>query len=69
MKALTEQEIKVTGMEALNKALGLAGTHKFLTLLHHEPTDYVEISRRLFEGKSAEEIFKRGKAIWKAKHG
>jgi hypothetical protein len=30
-------------------------------MFHREPTDYVEISRRLYEGQSIEEIFDRAK--------
>ena len=49
------------GIEALNKALGSAQALRFLALFHSEPTDYVEISKRLYEGQSIEEIFNRDK--------
>ncbi len=39
--------------------------HAFLTLFHREPTDYVEISKRLYEGQTVEEIFERAKKHWK----
>lgn len=54
-----------TEIKALNKALGSAAAFRFLTLLHHEPTDYVEISRRLYEGQKVDEIFERAKQHWK----
>ena len=38
---------------------------RFLALFHHEPTDYVEISRRLYENQNTEEIFKRAKEHWR----
>lgn len=54
----------MSGIEVLNKALGPAATLRFLTLLHREPTDYVEVSRRLYEGQTIEEIFERAKQHW-----
>ena len=59
---LDDDTIRVNGIEALNKALGHAGALRFLALLHREPTDYVEISRRLYEGQTVEEIFDRARA-------
>lgn len=64
-KIMDDTEIRVSGIEALNKTLGPAATLRFLTLLHREPTDYVEISRRLYEGQTIEEIFERAKKYWK----
>ena len=32
---------------------------RFLSLLHCEPTDYVDVSRRLYAGQSIDEIFDR----------
>lgn len=64
-KILDDTEIRISGIEALNKALGPAAALKFLTLLHREPTDYVEISRRLYKGQTIEEIFERARQHWK----
>ena len=63
-KTMDDAEIKFKGIEALNKTLGPATALKFLTMLHREPTDYVEISRKLYEGQTIEEIFKRAKKHW-----
>ncbi len=60
-KAMGEAELRVLGIEALNKALGPAEALRFLALFHSEPTDYVEISKKLYEGQTVEEIFKRAK--------
>ena len=60
-KTMDDAEIKFKGIEALNKTLGPATALRFLTMLHREPTDYVEISRKLYEGQTIEEIFKRAK--------
>ncbi len=58
-KVMDDVEIKFKGIEALNKTLGTTAALRFLTMLHREPTDYVEISRKLYEGQTIEEIFKR----------
>jgi len=57
-------ELRLIGIEALNKALGPAAALRFLSLLHREPTDYVEISRRLYEAQSVDDIFERARANW-----
>jgi hypothetical protein len=64
-KAIGEAELRVLGIEALNKALGPAKALRFLALYHHEPTDYVEISNKLYEGQTIEDIFKRAKEHWR----
>lgn len=62
---MDDAEIKISGIEALNKALGAVGALRFLSMLQREPTDYVEISRRLYEGQTVDEIFDRAKEQWK----
>jgi len=64
-KIMDDTKIRLSGIEALNKALGPAAALRFLTLLHREPTDYVEISRQLYEGQTIEGIFERAKKHWK----
>jgi hypothetical protein len=64
-KILDDANLKITGIEALNKALGPSAALRFLSLLHRERTDYVEISRRLYKDQSIEDIFKRAKKTWK----
>ena len=56
---LDDAEVIARSIEALNKALGPATALRFLSLLHREPTDYVEISRRLYEGQTIDDIFER----------
>ena len=60
-KAMNDTEIKLRGIDVLNKTPGASAALRFLNLLHHEPTDYVEVSRRLYEGQTIDEIFKRAK--------
>lgn len=64
-KTMDEAELRVLGIEALNKALGPAEALRFLALFHREPTDYVEISRKLYEGQTVDEIFKRAREHWR----
>jgi hypothetical protein len=64
MNVLRDTDIKIKGIEALNNTLGIAGALKFLMLLHREPTDYVEISRQLYQNQSVDEIFARASAGW-----
>ena len=62
---MDDAEIRISGIEALNKSLGPSAAIRFLTLIRSEPTDYVEISQRLYNGQTAEEIFERAKKNWK----
>jgi hypothetical protein len=64
-KAIDESELRVIGIEALNKALGPAEALRFLALFHRQPTDYVDVSKKLYENQSVEEIFKRAKEHWR----
>lgn len=61
---MTDSELRVSGIEALNRALGVAGALRFLGMLHRDPTDYVEVSRRLYEGQTVDEIFDRAREQW-----
>lgn len=63
-ETMSDNEIRMNGIEALNKALGPAAALRFLSLLHHEGTDYVAISRRLYDGQTVDEIFERAKKNW-----
>lgn len=62
---MNDAKLKVSGIEVLNKALGPSAALRFLSLVHREPTDYVEISRKLYEGQSIEDIFNRATKQWK----
>lgn len=65
-KSFDNAEIKIQGIEALNKALGPAAALRFLTIFHWERTDYVSISRRLYKDQSIDDIFERAKKQWKS---
>jgi hypothetical protein len=64
IKEMDDTEIIISGIEVLNRSLGITNALRFLSLLHNEPTDYVEISKRLYDGQTIDEIFDRAKKNW-----
>ena len=62
---LEDCAVKVNGILALNNALGHIGALRFISLIHKVPTDYVDISRRLYEKQTVSDIFERAKKRWK----
>lgn len=63
-KTMDDTEVRISGIKALNEALGPAAALRFLSLVHREPTDYVKISRDLYRGQTIDEIFTRAKKNW-----
>jgi len=61
---MTDSELRLSGIEALNRALGASGALRFLAMMHREPTDYVEVSRRLYKGQTVDEIYSRAADNW-----
>ncbi len=61
---LSETQLRLKGIDILNQALGPALALKFLSLLQREATDYVAISRQLYEAQTLEEIFERASKNW-----
>jgi hypothetical protein len=61
---LSDTELRIKGIEALNASLGAAAAWRFLSLLHRESTDYVAISRWLYEGQTIDDIFERARENW-----
>lgn len=62
---MTDTELRIRGIEILNRDLGPLLAFRFLTLLHREPTDYVDVSHRLYAGQSVDEIFERAREQWR----
>ncbi|MBM4039275.1 MAG: hypothetical protein FJ290_12245 [Planctomycetes bacterium] len=62
---MSDVEIRANGILALNRALGPTAALRFLTLMCHEPTDYVAISRRLYQDQTVDDIFERAQKRWK----
>lgn len=49
---LTDNEIKLKGIEALIDALGKVSAEKFIALVQNEKFDYTEWQKKLFTGMS-----------------
>ena len=64
---LSESELRLSGIEVLNKALGPSAAFRFLGSIQREPTDYVNVSRRLYRGQTIDQIFQRAQAAWRRK--
>lgn len=58
---MNDAEIGISGIKALNKALGSTAAFRFLTLIQREPTDYVKISRRPYKWQTIDNIFDRAR--------
>ena len=62
---MNDTELRIRGIKVLNRDLGPVLALRFLSLLHREPTDYVDVSRRLHTGQSIDEIFDRAEKRWR----
>ncbi len=56
MIAITDNEIKSQGIEALISSLGEVQAERFISLILKEPFDYTEWQKKLWSDKSIEEI-------------
>lgn len=54
--AFTDNEIKIQGIDALIKSLGEVEAERFISLILREPFDYTEWQKKLWIGKSVEDI-------------
>lgn len=52
----TDTEIKLEGLKALIAALGEVQAERFISLMMREPFDYTKWQKKLWPGKSIEEI-------------
>jgi len=53
--------IRYEGMKLLREKMGLIEAEKFVTLIKREPFDYTDWQRKLWQGKSVDEIFEAAK--------
>ena len=54
--AVTDNEIKMQGVEALISSLGEVQAERFISLILREPFDYTQWQKKLWKDKSIEEI-------------
>jgi len=62
---MNDTQLRVKAIALLKKELGMATTLRFLALMNQNETDYVEISRQIYEEQQLDEIFTRTKQNWK----
>jgi hypothetical protein len=65
-QVMNDTELRISGIEILYKTLGPTATLRFLALFQREPTDYVEISKRIYQEQTIDEIFERAQHYWQA---
>ena len=53
---MTDTEIKVKGMKALSKDLGLVEAERFVSLIQRDRFDYTKWRQDLFQGMSGDQI-------------
>jgi hypothetical protein len=51
-----DTEIKLRGLEILNKYLGIIETERFVALIQREKFDYTRWRQNIFDGLSGEEL-------------
>ena len=56
MIAVTDNEIKLQGIEALISSLGEVQAERFISLILREPFDYTKWQKKLWADKTIEEI-------------
>ena len=60
-QTMNDTQLRVKAIAALKKELGMAATLRFLSLMNQNSTDYVEVSRQIYEEQQLDEIFSRAK--------
>ena len=61
----SDAEVKAKGLKVLFKELGEAEAIRFLSQISYEKRDYLKLQEKLFEGMSAEDIYKRALEYFK----
>jgi hypothetical protein len=62
---MNDAQLRVKALTTLKQELGMAATLRFLALMNQNSTDYVEVSRQIYEEQQLDEIFSRAKQNWK----
>jgi len=60
-------EIRKKGLSVLFKNLGEVDAIRFLSQITYEKRDYLKLQEELFEGMSAEDIYKKAKEYFEKK--
>ena len=54
-QTMNDTQLRVKAIAALKKELGMAATLRFLSLMNQNSTDYVEVSRQIYEEQQLDE--------------
>lgn len=60
---LTQEEVRVRGMDALKKELGIVGTLRFLQQFDRGKGDYTKERHRILDGLSLNDILRGSRAV------
>lgn len=66
-KIASDTDIKRKGFNVLFKELGEADAIRFLSQISYEKRDYLKVQKRLFEGMTVEDIYKKAQEYFKKK--
>ncbi len=64
---ITDEELKIEGLKVLAEALGDVQAEKFITLIMRSPFDYTKWQKKLWDGKSVDEISEAAMKMRKTK--
>ena len=64
---MTENELRIKGMEILRSRLGLVDSARFISILLREPFDYTEWRQTAFDGESLNDLYSKSADAWFAK--
>ena len=61
---MNDNDLRLNGMNVLTRSLGPSAAYRFVTLLHQESVNYVDISKQLYKNQTIDSIFERSKKNW-----
>ncbi len=64
---ITDEQLKIEGLKALTEALGDVQAEKFIALIMRSPFDYTKWQKKLWVGKSVEDISNAAMELRKSK--
>ena len=64
---ITDEQLKIEGLKVLTEALGDVQAEKFIALIMRSPFDYTKWQKKLWVGKSVEDISNAAMELRKSK--
>ncbi len=65
---IVDAELKVRGLDALTKSLGIVEAERFVFLMQRDRMDYTKWRKNLFAGMSGEEISRQAMEFAQKEH-